>query len=116
MTVALIVVAVLLSIAAGGSAVMKLRKDPRVLESLHSVGVTDTQVPILAILELLGVLGLIVGIWVPALGVAAAAALTLYFLGAVVAHLRVKAPVKEAVPPGVIMLLGVLTTLLELAR
>jgi hypothetical protein len=35
-----------------------------------------------------GALGLIIGLWVPALGVAAGVGVVLYFIGAVVAHLR----------------------------
>ena len=38
-----------------------------------------------------GALGLLVGIWVPIIGIAAAACLALYFLGAVIAHVRSKA-------------------------
>lgn len=116
MTMALIVMAALLGIAAAGSALQKLRRDPKVLATLHSVGVTDQQVPILAALELLGALGLVVGIWVPLIGIAAAGALTLYFLGAVLAHIRAKAPLQEAVPAAVLMAVALATTLLELAR
>jgi hypothetical protein len=64
----------------------------------------------------LGALGLLVGIWFVPIGVAAAACLTLYFLGAVVAHARSKGPLKDVVPPVVLMLLALATTVLELAR
>ncbi|MGV0810582.1 DoxX family protein [Mycolicibacterium boenickei] len=37
-----------------------------------------------------GALGLLAGFVVPALGIAAAASLVLYFIGAVIAHLRVR--------------------------
>jgi len=116
MAVALIVLAVLLGLAAGGSALQKLRRDPRVVESMHSVGVTDSRIPLLAILEILGVIGLIIGIWIPWLGVAAAGGLVLYFLGAVIAHVRVRSAVKEAMPAVVILLIAVATLVLELAR
>jgi hypothetical protein len=44
--------------------------------------------PFLAAIELLGAAGLIIGLAVPAIGIAAATGVMLYFVGAVVAHLR----------------------------
>lgn len=116
MGIALIVLAIILGLAATGSAIMKLRRDPRVIESLHSVGVSDQQVPWLASLEVLGTVGLIVGIWIVPIGIAAAIGLTAYFLGAVLAHLRAKAPFKEVAPAGVLMLVALATAILEVAR
>lgn len=116
MSIVLVIVAALLGIAATGSAVQKLRRDPMVVKTMHSVGVADRQIPILAALELAGAAGLLVGIWVPIIGVAAAVGLTLYFLGAVVAHIRAKAPAKEALPAGVLTIVALATTLLELMR
>lgn len=116
MPFALIAIASLLGIAAGGSAVGKLRRDPRILESLHGVGVTDQQIPLLAVLELLGVVGLVVGIWVPLVGIAAAIGLTLYFLGAVVAHVRHKEPAKAIAPAALLAVLALITAVLEVAR
>ncbi len=46
-------------------------------------------VPVLGVLLALGSAGLLAGFVVPLLGVLAAAGLVLYFLGALVAHLRV---------------------------
>jgi VIT1/CCC1 family predicted Fe2+/Mn2+ transporter len=83
---------------------------------MHSVGVTDAQMRGLAALELLGALGLLVGIWVPFIGIAAAAGLTLYFLGAVVAHLRAKQPFSNAAAPLGLAVLALIVTVLEVAR
>ena len=116
MGIALIVLATLLGIAAAGSAVQKLRRDATVVASMHAVGVRDPQIPILAILELLGVVGLIVGIWIPFVGMAAAIGLALYFLGAVIAHIRVKSSPKEAAPAFIIMLIAIATAALEVMR
>ena len=115
MGIALIVLASLLGIAAAGSGIQKLRRDARIVESMHSVGVTDRQIPILAILELLGALGLLVGIWIAPIGLAAAIGLSLYFLGAVISHIRVGAP-KEAIPALVLMLIAIATAVLEFSR
>lgn len=116
MTVALIVVAALLGLAAAGSAIQKLRRDATVVASMHAVGVTDRQIPLLAILELLGALGLLVGIWWPQVGIAAALGLTAYFLGAVLAHIRSTSGVGHAIPAMVIMILAIATTILEVSR
>jgi uncharacterized membrane protein YphA (DoxX/SURF4 family) len=99
MTIALIVTASLLGLIATASGIQKLRKDPKVLEVMHSVGVKDSQLPILAGLEITGALGLLIGIWIPPLGIAASIGLALYFLGAVVAHVRAKDSVKGLAAP-----------------
>jgi len=116
MTIALIVLATLLALAAAGSAFGKLSRVPRVVESMHSVGVSDQQMKVLAVLELLGAAGLAIGIWIPWLGALAAACLTLYFAGAVIAHLRAKQKFAEAAPPAALTVLALLTTALELTR
>lgn len=116
MSIVLVVVAALLGLAAAGSAVGKFRKDPRVVESMRSVGVKESQFPILATLELLGAAGLVVGIWLPLVGLAAAVGLALYFLGAVISHVSVKASAKEAAPAAILMLLAVAAAVLEAMR
>jgi uncharacterized membrane protein YphA (DoxX/SURF4 family) len=116
MNIALIVVATLLGLVATVSALGKLRRMPQVVETMHAVGVKDSQMPVLAILEILGALGLLIGIWIPLLGVLAAAGLTLYFLGAVAAHLRVKQPIKDFAPALALGLVALATTILELGR
>ena len=116
MNIALIATAALLALAAAGSAAGKFRRLPTIVASMHSVGVTDRQIPQLATLELLGAIGLLVGIQLKPIGVAAAAGLTLYFLGAVVAHLRTAAPKSELAPAAVLAALAFVTTLLEFGR
>lgn len=116
MTIALIVLATLLGLAAAGSALQKLRRDPMVMASMRAVGVPESRVPLLAVLEILGAIGLIVGIWIPWVGTAAAAGLALYFLGAVIAHVRVRSAAKEALPAVVILLIALATFALQLAR
>ena len=116
MTIALIIVGTLLAVAAAVSGAGKLRRLPRVVASMHAVGVTDRQMPILAALEFAGALGLLVGVWVVPLGIAAAIGLLLYFLGAVVSHIRARSPIQETIPATALLILAVATVLLELAR
>lgn len=90
MTAAYVVIAILLAVMAGISALAKIRRDPHVVQVIHeTVGVSLRYFPVLAACELAGAVGLVLGIWWPLLGVAAAAGLLLYFVGAVASHLRV---------------------------
>ncbi len=116
MKIALDIVAGVLALAALGSAVGKLRRAPAVVEALAGVGVTPQQLPVLAAVEIAGALGLLVGIWSKPLGVAASIGFTLYFLGAVASHVRVRAKMNELVAPALLALLAVVTVVLELKR
>ena len=90
--------AVVLAAIAIVSAMGKLKKMPQVVESMTHVGVKPNQIPLLAYLEILGALGLLIGIAYPLLAFISASALMLYFVGAVVAHLRVKDKFKDFAP------------------
>lgn len=58
-------------------------------EEADRLGVPRTWIPVLGTLLGAGALGLLVGAAVPAVGLAASAGLVLYFIGALIAHLRV---------------------------
>jgi hypothetical protein len=58
------------------------------VENLGNAGVRPSQFPPLAVVELAGVAELIVGLWWTPIGIAAAIGIVLYFVGAVVAHVR----------------------------
>ena len=90
MTTAFVVVTVLCALLAALSALLKIRHDPKVVKVIHeTVGVPMHFFPYLAACEIAGAVGVIIGIWCPPLGVAAGSGLVLYFVGAIVAHLRV---------------------------
>ncbi|MCU1404809.1 MAG: hypothetical protein JWQ43_1112 [Glaciihabitans sp.] len=112
-----IAAAILSSLLAAGalfSAFGKLSKTPQVITSLTSVGLTAHQITLLAVLEILGAIGVVVGLflWAP-IGIAATIGLVIYFIGAVVAHLRIK-DTKGAPAPAVFLLLAVITLVLRL--
>ena len=89
MFVAYAVVAILLSLALVASGGAKLTKQPKVVESIHSaLGVPMSWFPALAAAEIAGAIGLVLGLWIPALGIAGAIGVVLYFAGAVGAHVR----------------------------
>jgi hypothetical protein len=64
-----------------------------VVDNFVDYGVPQSRWVWLGLAKALGVVGLIVGLWIPPIGVAAAAGLSLYFIGAVITvlHARVYA-------------------------
>ena len=83
------IVTFVLSLLCLVSAAGKLRRVPMIVDTLHSVGVKDSQIPVLASLQIAAAFGLIMGvILVPYLAPVAAAALTGYFVVATVMHVR----------------------------
>lgn len=62
----------------------------RVLSAMSRAGVSERWLPTLATLKAAGAVGLAVGILIPGLGVAAAAGVTAFFIGAIVTHVRAR--------------------------
>src|SRR5579884_2578017 len=62
---------------------------------------------VIGTLEILGGLGLLVGIWLPALAVLASAGLMLLMLGAASTHVRVKEPLQKILLPLVLGALAI---------
>lgn len=72
------------------SGIGKVRRNAHQVKVVHEItGVPLDYFPALAGCEFAGAVGLVVGIWWPLVGIAAGIGLVLYFLGAVIAHLRV---------------------------
>ncbi len=116
MTITMIVVSTLLAIVVLASATAKLRGVPAVAQSMRHVGVSSSQMRLLAVLEVAGGAGLLVGLASALVGRLAAAGLVLYFLGAVGAHLRVKDRFQEMAPAAVLLLVSVATLVLQVRR
>jgi len=90
MHAAYLVITLVLALMVSYSGVGKVRRDPFQVRVIHEViGIPLKYFPHLAACEFAGALGLIVGIWVAPIGVAAGIGLVLYFVGAVAFHLRV---------------------------
>ena len=90
MNMAYLIVTILFAAIVAFSGVGKIRRDPRIVHIIcEVVGVPLKYLSLLAAAELAGALGLVLGIWWPYLGVAAGIGLVVYFVGAVVSHLRV---------------------------
>ena len=88
------------------SGVMKIRRDPQVVRKIHEiVGVPLAYFPLLAAVEFVGALGLVLGIVWPLVGIVAGVGLALYFVGAILSHLRVRD--FQGVGPAFFMLVAV---------
>ncbi|MEU0095620.1 DoxX family protein [Kribbella sp. NPDC006257] len=111
MFIALVVVTVLLALVAVFSASMKLRKAEQSVAVINGVvGVPLAALPVLAALEIAGAAGIVIGLWVEPLGVAAAIGLVAYFVGALIGHLRVRDTKNLAMPlPPLVLSIAVLT-------
>jgi hypothetical protein len=93
--IAAVIASVILALAMLASGVMKVLRAPRIVTMMGAVGVTPRQLPALGVLQIAATLGLIAGIWVPALAIAAAIGLILYFAGAIIAHVRAHDPASQ---------------------
>jgi DoxX-like family len=88
MFVTYIVVTILAASANIFSATLDFIRYEPILINMAKVGVSESWLTTLGILKAAGALGLLIGIGVPAVGIAAAASLVLFFIGAIITHLR----------------------------
>jgi DoxX-like family len=97
------------------AAVRMLNRSPGFVETLDEAGVPLSWCTPLAAVELVGAAGLLVGLAIEPVGVAASAGVLLYFLGAMAAHVRAKdwfglrVPGTVAVLAGVVLWLRIIT-------
>ncbi|MGA8100657.1 MAG: DoxX family protein [Candidatus Acidiferrales bacterium] len=90
MHTAYMAITVVLALLVAFSGLAKIARKADVVKTIHEViGVPMKYFLLLAVCEFAGAIGLVVGIWLPGLGVAAGIGLILYFVGAVASHLRV---------------------------
>ena len=105
MHVAYIIVAAVFTVMLTMSARMKLAREPVAVEVIGDlVGVPLRFFPVLALLEVAGGAGLLVGIALKPLGVAAGVCLVAYFVGAIASHLRKRDLVAGHLGPAIVML------------
>ncbi|RIJ70677.1 DoxX family protein [Nakamurella silvestris] len=105
MFTATVIVSALLAAMLLGSAFAKFTKQEKVMESMAAVGVPADRVWMLATVETVGAIGLVAGLFWAPLGIAAAVGVVLYFVGAVIAHIRKKDP--QIQPAAVLGLIAV---------
>ncbi len=90
MFTAYIVVTVLTAAANFFSATLDFIRYKQILINMARVGVSESWITILGILKAAGALGLLIGIGVPLIGIAAAVGLVLFFVAAIITHLRAR--------------------------
>lgn len=113
MFIAYIIVAIVLSVMLAGSAWAKLTRNDQIVAGMTTVGLRLKWLPYLGVLLLAGAVGLLVGIAFAPLGIAAAIGVALYFVGALIAHLRVKDT--NVLPVFLFLALAVAALLLRIA-
>lgn len=88
MSAAYLIVTILAAAANIFSATCDFVRYEKVSVAMAKAGVPESWMTTLGILKAAGALGLLVGIRVPVIGVAAALGLILFFAGAIITHLR----------------------------
>jgi DoxX-like protein len=84
-----LIVTLVTAIATTVVAVLDYARHDAVVDNSSAVGVPVSWLPVLGTLKLAGAGGLVAGLLgIPLIGVAAAAGLVLFFVGAVIAHVR----------------------------
>jgi hypothetical protein len=103
-----------LALLCATSAARKLTHAHAVVATYERAGVPEDRLNFLALLLLAGASGLLVGIaWSP-IGIAAAACLVAYFVGAVIAHVRADDRARLTTP-SVMLLLALASFVLQVA-
>ncbi len=111
MWIGALILGALLALAFAGSGGAKLAGVGAMRESAQHLGFSFSAYRIIGVLEALGALGLIIGLWrgqhtAMFLGVAAAAGLAILMLGAFATHLRARDSLAAASPALVLALLS----------
>lgn len=113
MFTAYVVVTVIAAIANSYAAANDFIRPKWLLANMAKLGVRESWLTKLGLLKAAGALGVLVGIRVPLIGVAAAVGLILFFVGAIVTHLRSHDYYSLGTPIG-FLLLAIAALMLEL--
>ncbi len=85
-----VVVTALAAAANGFSATLDFIRYKPILVNMGKAGVPESWLPRLGALKAAGAIGLLVGIGAPLIGMAAAAGLVLFFIAAIITHVRAR--------------------------
>jgi hypothetical protein len=100
-----VAITIVTAVVTAGMAIADFAQAKFVLANSAEVGIPSSWLPMLATLKLTGAVGLIVGLLgVRFIGVAAAVGLVLFFVGAVIAHIRARVFSNIAFPGGYLLL------------
>jgi uncharacterized membrane protein YphA (DoxX/SURF4 family) len=115
MFIATIILAVLLALAYGMAGVQKLAGTPTMRKNADHLGASYGLYKVIGVLELLAAIGLLAGLVVWPLGVAAGIGLALLMAGALVYHLRARDTIKHFGPALLLGLLAVAEVIVRAA-
>ncbi|WP_410654511.1 DoxX family protein [Amycolatopsis sp. lyj-112] len=116
MSSAYVTVAIATIVINAGIAAADFARVPFVLKNSAEVDVPQSWIPPLASLKAAGAAGLLIGLlWVPLLGTAAAIGLVLFYVGAVVTHVRARV-LYNIYFPVTFLALAAATLILDFAR
>jgi len=110
-----IICSLLLALVSAASAMMDFRGAPQVIEMMHRLQYRPGFERFLGLVKALGALGLLVGLFVHGIGLAAAIGFVLYFALAVKAHANLGDPPMQYLPPIVLLALSGVTLITGLA-
>jgi hypothetical protein len=115
MLTAYVVVTVLTAAANTYAATADFMRAESVLANMTNLGLRHSWLFPLGALKAAGAFGLLVGIGVPLIGVAAAVGLVAFFVSAIIVHMRARAPWYSYSYPAVFLLLALGSLVLRLA-
>lgn len=116
MSVATLVISIPLALMFGAVGTMKVLGHPAMVENAQHLGFSAGSFRILGLLELAGAAGLLIGLAVLPLGIAAGVGLVLLMIGGAILHVRASDPVKAAAPAVVFGALTVVYVGLQFAN
>ena len=109
-----LILSIVLAVLCTASAIGDFLKLPSVMSAAETVGCPPKLCNILGLIKMLAAVGLIVGFAIKVIGIAAAVGLSIYFVLAVGAHLRVKDHFKGILPAIVMLAISTATLVTSL--
>jgi len=98
MNVELALLAIALIVVLAGDTAACIQPIQYIRDDLERLGCTESQIKVIPAVKGLALAGLIIGLWVPAIGVAACVGMLVYFGFAFWFHARAKDPVAKYLP------------------
>lgn len=95
--------------------VAKVLRQPSMISRTEQFGFSVREIQGIGALELAGAAGLVVGLFWPPAGIAAAVGLVALLIGAVISHLRAGDGIKEIIPPIWVGLVSIAAAVLAIA-
>ena len=115
MFIVTLVLSIVLALAFGMSGAQKVAGAKTALDHADHFGMSHNTYRVIGVLEVLAAIGLLVGLAVWPLNVAAAAGLVLLMIGAVITHVRAGDKVAHFAPAAVLGLLTVVELIVRIA-